>query len=257
MNVMDLLGAMMQSGGMASSSEQRVRQSMQQSGGGIQDALSGLLGGGGQSGRSSPAEGLLGWAQNAVGDRQNLAGMGVGALLGSLLGGGGKNSALGGIGGGLMGLLGVMAVKALSDAGQKTERMPAGLMAPKNAQEEQELQTGAELILMAMLNAAKADGQVDADELNRITGRMKEAGIGQDGLAYVVTQLQKPMDTETIIALVRGRPELAAQVYSASLMAIDVDTREEREYLDDLAARMGLSRQVAQNIEQLVGMQTA
>ena len=51
-----------------------------------------------------------------------------------------------------------------------------------------------------------------------------------------------------------GRPDMAAQVYSASLMAIEVDTDAERSYLDGLARSMGLSPQTAQNIEQLMGM---
>ena len=50
---------------------------------------------------------------------------------------------------------------------------------------------------------------------------------------------------------------MAAQVYSASLMAIEVDTDAERSYLDDLARAMGLSPQTAQNIEQLMGMAQA
>ena len=51
--------------------------------------------------------------------------------------------------------------------------------------------------------------------------------------------------------------ELAAQVYSASLMAIEVDTAAERAYLDRLAKAMGLSPAVVRNIEQIVGMQQA
>jgi len=50
---------------------------------------------------------------------------------------------------------------------------------------------------------------------------------------------------------------MAAQVYSASLMAIEVDTAAERSYLDGLARAMGLSPQTAQNIEQLMGMAQA
>ena len=105
-----------------------------------------------------------------------------------------------------------------------------------------------------MLDAAKADGTVDADELNRITGKMKEAGIDQEGMSYVIGQLQSPMTTDAIVAGVQGRPDLAAQVYSVSLMAIEVDTPAEREYLDRLAASMGLTPEVVRNIEQLVGM---
>ena len=43
-------------------------------------------------------------------------------------------------------------------------------------------------------------------------------GVGQEGLSDVVTQLQAPMPTDAIVQAVRGRPDMAAQVYSASLM---------------------------------------
>ena len=59
------------------------------------------------------------------------------------------------------------------------------------------------------------------------------------------------METAKIVAAVKGRPELAAQVYSASLMAIEVDTDAERRYLDKLAKAIGLNSNVINNIEQL------
>ena len=61
------------------------------------------------------------------------------------------------------------------------------------------------------------------------------------------------METAKIVAAVKGRPELAAQVYSASLMAIDVDTDAEKKYLAKLAGAMGLNQNVINNIEHLTG----
>ena len=142
---------------------------------------------------------------------------------------------------------------ALKNAGQAPQPSAGAAVSPAGAA-PQNFESDAHLLLIAMLDAAKADGTVDADELSRITGKMKEAGIDQEGMNYVIGQLQSPMATDAIVTGVRGRPELAAQVYSVSLMAIEVDTPAEREYLDRLAASMGLTPEVAQNIEQLVGM---
>ena len=155
-----------------------------------------------------------------------------------------------------MGLLGMMAYKALkSSMGSET---PAQAQASAQAyaqeysrQTTQQKNNDAEIILIAMIDAAKADGQVDPDELTRIMNTMKSSGIGQEGMNYVIQKLQGPMETAKIVAAVKGRPDLAAQVYSASLMAIDVDTDAERNYLNKLAKAMGLSPAVVQNIEQL------
>ncbi len=63
------------------------------------------------------------------------------------------------------------------------------------------------------------------------------------------------METAKIVAAAKGRPDLAAQVYSASLMAINVDTDAERKYLTKLGRAMGLNDAVMQNIEQLTAGQ--
>lgn len=233
-NFMDLLGSMAM-GGMSSSSNSRV----QSAGSGIQDMLSSLLGGG---------QAILGSAGRAMGGNDNLAAAGIGALLGALAGGKQGSTTMNGLGGGMMGLLGMMAYKALKGSGEKTAQ---NAYQPATAAQAA---SDAEIILTAMIDAAKADGQVDADELNRITGRIQSTGVGQEGMNYIIAQLQAPMATNKIIAATRGKPELAAEVYSASLMAIDVDTAAERNYLDNLARAMGLSQAVVNNIEQLVGM---
>lgn len=242
---MELLGAMSQ-GGVSASAGRRAQSVASSMGGvgGLQNLLGGLLSGG---------QSMVNRAGRAVGGNDNLAAAGMGALIGALSGRS-NSSAMGGLGGGLMGLLGMMAFKALSNAGQKAQ-MPYGLAdAQAGAQAAAPTADDAKLIITAMVDAAKADGQVDQEELNRITGRIKETGIGQEGINYIIAQLQAPMATAAIVQAVRGRPEMAAQVYSASLMAIEVDTAAERRYLDDLANAMGLPPQVAQNIEQLMGM---
>ena len=49
-------------------------------------------------------------------------------------------------------------------------------------------------------------------------------------------------------------PELAAQLYAASLLAIEVDTPEEKKYLEELAAALGLEPEVTAHIHQQLGV---
>ena len=275
MNIGELLGAMVQTG-MSPSSSDRMRNSLgggsvmdslsgmlgglsQKGGGGLSEALSGMLGGSAAQGGGGIADvisGMLGGAGRAVGGNQNLALGGLGALVGSLLGGGGKS--LGGaVGGGLMALLGAMAFNALKGSGEQKPQIPVGLLEPQTDAEKTELEQHSEIILRAMINAAKADGQIDEREINRIAGKLKEVGADAEGHRYLVTQLQQPMETERLIAAAQGKPELAAQIYGATLLAIEVDTPAERDYLDQLAAGMGLSPQVTGRIQELVGLQPA
>ncbi len=233
-NFMDLLGSMVQ--GSMSSPVQSSR--MSNAGSGIQDILSSLIGAG-QT------------VKNRVGG-DNLAAGGIGALLGALMGGSSSTTA-NSLGGGMMGLLGMMAYKALKNsmggasASSSLQSQSQSYVQPTPQQQNSD----AEIILLAMIDAAKADGQVDSGELGKIMNTMKSSGIGQEGMNYVIQKLQGPMETAKIISAVRGRPELAAQVYSASLMSIEVDTEAERKYLDKLAKAMGLTPEVVRNIEQL------
>jgi uncharacterized membrane protein YebE (DUF533 family) len=280
MNIQDLLGAVVQSG-MSQSSTGRVATSL--AGGGLLDSLAGMLGGasgsgtqgggalggvlgnlggmlGGASGKSSQSGGILGnilaEAGKAVGGTQNLALGGLGALAGSLLGGG-KKSVGGALGGGVMALLGVMAFQALKARAGQTAKVPLGLAVPQSKAQEAELERNTQLVLRAMLNAAKSDGQIDEGEIRRILGKVEENGVDQQARDFLVAEMKKPMETEILIAAGKGKPELAAQLYSASLLAIEVDTPAEREYLEKLASGMRLDPEVTSRIHQIVGLQQA
>ena len=65
------------------------------------------------------------------------------------------------------------------------------------------------------------------------------------------------METEKLIAAAQGQPQLAAQIYAASLLAIEVDTQAEKDYLSRLSTDMGLSPQVTGRIHEMVGLQPA
>lgn len=230
-------------------------------GSGLGGLLSSVLGGkqqgsGAGGGIGDLLSGMLGDAGKAVGGNNNLAVGGLGALIGSLLGGGGKS--LGGaVGGGLMALLGALAFNALKGSGQQKAQIPVGLLEPKTDAERRQLEQSSELVLRAMINATKADGRVDQTEVNRIMGKVDEIGVGEEGRRYLLTQLQQPMETETLIAAAKGQPELAAQMYAASLLAIEVDTQAEKNYLDQMASGLGLTPEITGRIQQMVGLQPA
>jgi len=272
MNISDLLGAMMQSG-MAPSSNERMRkafgggsespleslggmfggQSGGQQDGGLGDVLAGMLGGGG-GGLGGILGDVLNDAGRAVGGHQNLALGGLGALAGSILGGGTKSMG-GALGGGVMALLAAMAFQALKGSGSRSPQVPLGLMEPQTEADRQELERHAELVLKSMINAAKADGQIDKEEIRRIVGKLQEVGVDAETQQYVMAEMNKPMETQQLVAAAQGRPELAAELYGASLLAIEVDTPAEKKYLDQLAAALGLSPEVARRIQELVGLQ--
>lgn len=288
MNISEVLGSLIQTG-LSGSSKDRLSNSMggggmletlsgmlgggQGKGGGLGDALSSILGGGGATGGGGLMDSLsgmlkgggsggglggllgsvLGDASRAVGGNQNLALSGLGALAGALLGGGSK-SAKGAIGGGLMAILGTMAYQALKGTANAEESVPLGVREAQTADEQAQLEQKAELILKAMINAAKSDGQVDAREMERIVGKLREVGADEEIQQFVSAELAKPMETEAIVAAAKDQPQLAAELYAASLLSIEVDTPAEKAYIDGLAAQMGIAPEATDRIQSFVGM---
>jgi uncharacterized membrane protein YebE (DUF533 family) len=213
-----------------------------------------------QSGFSRSSSGRMGNmlnnASRLVGGDQNLAMGGIGALAGALMGSrrglGGVIS--GGIGGGAVAMLGLMAYNALKNSGHfQGQGAPPAYREPRTDAERAQLEQHSELLLKAMINAAKADGQIDADEMSRILGKIEEGGEDKSALDFLRAEMAKPMDTAGLVSAARGRPEVAAQVYAASLLAIEVDTPVERDYLAQLAADLGLSPEVTKQLHQSAG----
>lgn len=101
----------------------------------------------------------------------------------------------------------------------------------------------AKLMIKAMIQAAKCDGEIDADEQARIMEHLKDADAEE--VAFVKEQLAAPLDVQGLAA--EADATVKAQVYSAALMAIRVDTQAESTYLSQLATALGLdAAQVAQ-----------
>ncbi|KMO28393.1 hypothetical protein VQ03_29955, partial [Methylobacterium tarhaniae] len=117
--------------------------------------------------------------------------------------------------------------------------------APASPADEQDR---ARALLIAMITAAKADGHIDADEQGRIFGEMDRHALDADDKAFLMDVLRAPVDVEAVARLARN-PEQASELYAASLMAISVDTPQERAYLDHLARSLRLDPGLVRHIE--------
>jgi uncharacterized membrane protein YebE (DUF533 family) len=262
MDARQLLDSLMGSG-MAPSSGDRIGHALGASGmggqGGLLDSLLGGAGGaGGPGGIGGQARDMLGNVGAAVKRGDPMAIGGLGALAGALLGGGGRTVG-GAIGGGAMALLASLAFNALRNkagaaAGAPSAKdAPLGLRPAAGAAEERDLEKTAQLMLRAMIEAAKADGQVDPSEMERILGKLAEAGASAEERATVARQLAAPANMAALAAEVRD-PTTAAEVYAASLLAVEIDTDAERTYLQRLAAALKLEPQVTKHLHKTLGV---
>ena len=211
-------------------------------GGGLGDLLGGALSGGrggatriGGANQNSDMGGMGGLLG---GNSQQGGNGGLGGLLESL-GGAATGGAAGGAGGGIGDLLN----SVLTGNGNA----PASAPAPTATQNDE-----AQVLIRAMLNAAKSDGKFDKAEEEKIRQQLGE--ISQEEAAIVNQAMSEPFDAQRFIASVpRGMEQ---QVYLMSLLAIDLDSREEAQYLDQLAKGFNISQQQSNAIHQKLGAPT-
>lgn len=174
-------------------------------------------------------------------------GGGLGGLIGSVLSGGGRSS---GQGGGLGGLL-----DSLGGGGQAAPTGGLGNLLNQSLDGKQPTaipqgeNDQAELLLRSMINAAKCDGEIDAAEQQKIVEQIGE--VGPEEVAFVQAEMAKPLDLQGFIRTVPK--DLGQPVYLMSLLGIDLDSKAEAQYLDQLREGLGISTALADQIHDKVG----
>lgn len=114
------------------------------------------------------------------------------------------------------------------------------LLAPETAALLQSLHSlDAHLMVRVMVAAARADGAIDAEERQRMLGHLKDVQGTAEDREYLLAEMESPHGLDDIADQVPD-PEQALELYSAALIAIDVDTPSERHFLADLARRLSL-----------------
>jgi len=286
----NIIGQLLQQG-MANQSRGRLDHALGDQGlggmGGLEDMLGGLLGGQGsaqQSPQSNAAGsgagglgGLLDMAAGALGGGRTTGGAqggGLGDLAGMLLGSGGRSGAQGGAGGlgdlagmllgggtnrgassgGGMAILGTLAMAAFKHWQQSQSAGAAAAMPAIAPQQFAELTSpqAETLVLRAMISAAKADGQVDDEEIERIVGKIDDDGVSAEEKQFITSELRAPLNLQALVADVPDAL-VGTQVYAASLLAINLDTEAERNYLRTLAQMLQLDASAVERLHSLTG----
>ncbi|MGB5864465.1 MAG: tellurite resistance TerB family protein [Sulfitobacter sp.] len=232
--------------------------------GGLGGLLGGLAGGGAAAGGSG-LQGMLGGLLGGGTAGGGVGSGGLGGLLESLGGGqtgGASQSGLGGLlggmagGAGLGGLLGGLAGKMNNAPAQVDQSFGAVLNSQFDETPEpaitpsQDQEAAAALMLAAMIQAAKSDGTFDDAEKDKLLGQLGD--VDAEEAAFVQAQMKAPVDID---ALVSSTPQgMGQQVYAMSVMAIDLDTQDEAQYLHKLATAYGLEAKQVNEIHAQLGV---
>jgi uncharacterized membrane protein YebE (DUF533 family) len=229
------------------------------SSGGLQDMLGGLMGG------STGSSGGLGGLLNQLGGSSSASGGGLGGLLNQMGGAGGSSASGGGLGGLLGGLAGAAGAGGLlaglgGSTSGKPEREEADFGAVLNSQFDanptpaiqpsQDQEVLAALMIAAMIQAAKSDGTFDDAEREKLLNRLGD--VDAEEAAFVQARMDAPVDIDGLVA--QTPDGMGPQVYAMSLLAIDLDTQDEAQYLHQLAKGYGMEAAAVNEIHAQMGV---
>lgn len=102
--------------------------------------------------------------------------------------------------------------------------------------------------LRAMIAAAKADGEIDADERARIMGRAGALGVDPAAHAFIEGEMARPLDIDALVAEATT-PEQKVELYAASAVAVDPSHPANAAYLDTLAEKLGLDAELRKHVD--------
>lgn len=189
-----------------------------------------------RSGTASTGKDSLGGLLSGLGN-SGLAAGALTALLGSK-----RGRAMGGkaVGYGGLAALGMVAYKAYQ-SWQANQAQGTAAVEPRTVDRvpEHEAETHGRAVLIALIAAAKADGHVDDQERQAIEAEMAKLDKDPELRSWLQRELEQPLDPAKVAAAAET-PEMAAEMYLASLMLIDDQQYMEKAYLDELARQLRL-----------------
>ncbi len=178
----------------------------------------------------------------SLGGNDALKNLGLGAAGGSLLTmllKSGKGSKLLKVGGAAA--VGALAYKVYNDY-QAEKSNQAGNEAFNESDEEHP-----QVILKAMIAAAKADGHIDEAERARINEAFASSNLSINERGFLEKEINKPLDPTEIAALAKN-PAMASEIYLASRLVIDEQSPMEAMYLKELSRLLNLDAEVEKRL---------
>ncbi len=106
-------------------------------------------------------------------------------------------------------------------------------------------------MIQVMVAAAHADGTLDEAEEQKILDKLQGADLTSEETIFLLEELHNP---KSIAQLISGIdvPRMGKSMYMLAAAAIEIDTEEERAWLDQLAEALGLSKGMQSFLEQQV-----
>ena len=110
---------------------------------------------------------------------------------------------------------------------------------PINELDETEANARSEVLLKAMIAAAKADGHINNKEITAIEEQIVKLSLSENVAQLLQEEIKKPLDVKEVAALAENQA-MAAEIYLVSAVVTDKENSMEKDYLSELAKEMRL-----------------
>lgn len=116
------------------------------------------------------------------------------------------------------------------------------------AQDQQAIETLESVLVSAMIAASRADGNMDVQESQAIFKQIRCYDLSAEHENALIEQMSKPVDMDALVAAA-VTPEIAAEIYTVSVLTMNEINESERNYLTMLSMRLNMPRQLTYAIE--------
>lgn len=136
------------------------------------------------------------------------------------------------------------------------ENSDRGTLVNFDTMDAKDAEDRSQVLLKAMIAAAKADGHVNSKEVAAIEEQISKLGLGDETASLIQNEIAKPLDVKEVAALASDQA-MAAEIYLVSTVITDRENSMEREYLASLATEMGLPDALVVQLQEVKEESTA
>lgn len=138
-------------------------------------------------------------------------------------------------------------------AKQDTDTAPSADDAPKALSVDQltgeEAEKRSQILVKAMIAAAKADGKMDESEIASINEQIQKLALGNDISDVIKAGVVTPLSAGAVARMADDDKAIAVEIYVISMMVTDPNNPDESRYMDALAKALALPNELIRELE--------
>ncbi len=132
------------------------------------------------------------------------------------------------------------------DLHQEFQQEPKAL--PVDKLDGKEAEERSQILVKAMIAAAKSDGKMNKDETENINTQIKKLGLGTDIEDVLKAGMVTPLSAKSVAKMADDK-EIAAEIYIVSMLVTNIENNQEKSYMGALAKALALPDDVVQKLE--------